>query len=98
MIDTKYEKYIKHVSGKKKGKVFLFALSTCGWCEKIKDLLNDLGIDYKFVDVDLLEGEAKKEANKQISRWNPDQSFPTIIINKKCIVGFHEDELMRLLE
>jgi glutaredoxin len=94
----KYENYIKHVSGEKKGDVFLFALSTCGWCGKTKDLLDELGVDYRYVYVDLLEGEAKKEANKKVSRWNPDQSFPTIIINKKCIVGFQEGELRRLLE
>jgi glutaredoxin len=94
----KYENYVKHVPGKKKGDIFLFALSTCGWCGKIKDLLDELGVDYRFVDVDLLEGEAKKEANKEVTRWNPDRTFPTIIINKKCIVGFQEDEIMRLLE
>jgi glutaredoxin len=94
----KYENYIKHVSGKKKGDIILFAISTCGWCRLTRELLDGLGVDYKYVYVDLLEGETKKEANKEVSRWNPDQSYPTIIINKKCIIGFQEDEIRRLLE
>ena len=98
MIDVEFEKYIKHVSGKKKGDIILFALSTCGWCRLTRDLLNELGVDYRYVYVDLLEGKAKSEANKEVSRWNPDQSYPTIIINKKCIIGFQEDEIRGLLE
>jgi glutaredoxin len=98
MIYVEYENYIKHVSGKKKGDILLFALSTCGWCGKTKDLLNELDVDYRYVYVDLLESKAKSEANKEVSKWNPEESFPTIIINKKCIVGFQEEELRRLLE
>ena len=98
VMKMEYEKYIKHVSGKKNGDVFLFAISTCGWCGMTKKLLNQLGVDYRYVDVDLLEGKAKTEADKEVSRWNPIESFPTIIINKKCIVGFQEDELKRLLK
>jgi glutaredoxin len=70
----KYEKYIEHVSGKKKGDIFLFAISTCGWCRLTRELLDELGVDYKYVYVDLLEDEAKEEANKEVSRWNSEQS------------------------
>ncbi len=97
-MSMEYEKHIKHVSGKKKGDVILFAISTCGWCRLTKDLLNELGVDYRYVYVDLLEGKAKSEANKEVNRWNPEQSYPTIIINKKCVIGFQQDEIRRLLE
>lgn len=65
------EKYIKQVTGKKKGDVLLYALSTCGWCRKTKDLLGDLGVEYRYIDVDLLDSEAKSEAIKEITGWNP---------------------------
>jgi len=45
---------MKHVEGENKGKVILYALSTCVWCKKTKRLLNQLGVDYYFIDVDLL--------------------------------------------
>ena len=43
----------EHVKGKNKGDVKLYALSTCVWCGKTKDLLNELGIEFKFIYVDL---------------------------------------------
>ena len=92
------EKYAKKVPGKKKGEVLLYALSTCGWCMKTKNLLNDLGVDYRYIDVDLLDSKPKDEAMKEVTRLNPSSSFPTMVINNdKCIVGFKEEEIRKAL-
>jgi len=89
---------IKHVAGKKKGKVMLYALSTCGWCKKTKALFSELGVEYDYTDVDLLKGDERNEALKIISKFNPEGNFPTIIINdRKCIVGFKEDDIREAL-
>jgi glutaredoxin-like protein NrdH len=86
-----------HVEGKKKGEIVLYALSTCGWCKKAKTLLNELGVDYSFVYVDLLPEPEKVEVVKVIEKWNPDCSFPTMVIDdKKCIVGFKPDEIAKV--
>lgn len=88
----------KHVKGKNKGNILLYALSTCGWCGKTKKLLEDLDLDFFYVDVDLLEGKEKEEAIKELERWNKSRSFPTLVIdNKKCIVGFKEDSIRKAL-
>ena len=85
---------IEHVSGKKKGTVMLYALSTCGWCNKTKELLRELGVEFDYTYVDLLEGEEQDEAMNTVERFNPSGSFPTLVINdKKCIVGFKEQEI-----
>ena len=84
--------------GKEKGNVTLYALSTCGWCQKTKKLLNSLGIKYRYVDVDKLEGNESKEASKLISKWNPDESFPTMVIDdSSCILGFDEEKIKEKL-
>ncbi len=89
----------EHVTGKNAGKLTLFALSTCIWCKKTKDLLNNLGVEYDYVFVDLLKADEKDEAIKAIERWNPDCSFPTLVINdNKCIVGFKEQEIRGALK
>ena len=44
---------MNHVEGTDKGRVVLYALSTCQWCRKVKDLLKELGIDFYYIDVDL---------------------------------------------
>ncbi len=85
---------VTHVAGKKVGHVMLYALSTCVWCRKTKDLLDKLGIEYDYEYVDLLPGDEKDKAMEKVKRWNPSCSFPTLVINdNKCIVGFAEDEI-----
>ncbi len=85
---------MKHIPGKNRGHIMLYALSTCGWCKKTKRLLNELGVEYYYLDVDLLGKKEKDEAMKTVKRHNPQRSFPTTIIDdKKCIVGFDEDEI-----
>lgn len=84
----------EHVAGKNKGTVMLYALSTCGWCAKTKDLLKELGVEFAFTYVDLLEGREQDDAMDQVERWNPTGSFPTLVIdNRKSIVGFREKEI-----
>jgi len=91
--------YATKVKGKKKDEIFLFALSTCGWCAKTKKMFNSLGIEYRYIDVDLVEDEKRDEVMEEFERWNPDESFPTIVINnKKCIIGFREEELKEILK
>jgi glutaredoxin-like protein NrdH len=85
---------VKHVPGKNRGHIMLYALSTCGWCRKTKRLLNNLGLEYYYVDVDLLGEEEKDQAMKSVRLHNPQGSFPTMVIDeKKCIVGYDEDRI-----
>jgi len=89
---------IEHVKGENKGKIMLYALSTCIWCKKTKNFLDDLGVEYNFIYVDYLEGDEKEKTKKEIMKWNPRCSFPTIVINDKvCIVGFKEDKIKEAL-
>ena len=86
------------VPGKNKGKVILYALSTCVWCTKTKNLLNDLEIEYEYVYMDQLDQDVEDRFNQHHEKWNPKCSYPTLIINdEKCIVGYNEEEIRGLL-
>jgi glutaredoxin-like protein NrdH len=90
---------VTHVAGKNKGKIMLYALSTCGWCKKTKALFDELGVEYHYTDVDLLKGAEQNAALKEIAKFNPSGNFPTIVLNdKKCIIGFKEDEIRKALK
>jgi glutaredoxin len=90
---------IEHVTGKEAGGVMLYALSTCGWCRKTRQLLSDLGVAYDYVYVDLLIGKEREEAINAVKKWNPDSSFPTMVLNDdKCIIGFKEDDIRKSLK
>ena len=89
---------LKHVAGKKKGAVMLYALSTCVWCKRTKRLLNELGIEYDYVDVDLLQSDEREKVNKKVREWNPSGSYPTIVINNShCIVGYDPEKIKEVL-
>lgn len=91
-------KYAKRVSGKKRGEVLLFALSTCGWCKKTKGLLNELGVEYSYIDVDLLDKAANEYVVKELSKWNDRCSFPTLVVNNGvCIIGFQEEKIREVI-
>ena len=88
----------RKVSGRNKGEVMLYALSTCVWCKKTKALLDELGVEYSYIDVDLLEPNQKELIMSEVEKWNPSRSFPTLVINnQKCIVGFKEEQIRKEL-
>lgn len=90
---------IEHVEGKQKGKIMLYALSTCVWCSKTKKHLGELGVDYYYANVDKLSPEERQEAEKEIMKWNPQCSFPTIVFNdSNCVVGYNPDEIGKNLK
>jgi glutaredoxin-like protein NrdH len=89
---------LEHVAGKKYAHIVVYALSTCPWCRKAKQLLGDLGADYFFQDVDLLGEEEQRDVMAEVSRWNEGRSFPTIVIdNSRAIIGFDEQEIRNLV-
>ena len=89
---------LNHVPGKKAADLKLYALSTCPWCKKTKALLDSLGVEYYFVDVDQLSGADRDEAMAIVKKWNPSASFPTMVFNNaKCIVGYREPEIRAAL-
>lgn len=90
---------MEHVPGKPRGTITLFALSTCGWCAKTKELLRELGVDHYYVFVDLLPPEELEEAIREVEKYNPAGSFPTLVIESgnRVIVGFKEREIREAL-
>ena len=77
-------------------KVVLYALSTCGWCARTKQLLTDLGVEFSYVYVDLLTGDEQGTVVREVEKWNPRLSFPTIVIDgSKVIIGFREEEIRK---
>ncbi|WJI09369.1 glutaredoxin family protein [Methanobacterium sp. CWC-01] len=89
---------LQHVNGENKGKLVLFALSTCGWCNKTRMLIEELGAEYDYIYVDLLQGADRNEAVEALKIWNPQLSFPTLVINdQECIVGFDQDKIREII-
>jgi glutaredoxin-like protein NrdH len=86
-----------HVDGQDKGKITLYALSTCIWCKKTKELLSKLGVAYDYLYVDLVDRSERAGVLDTVKAHNPAGSFPTLVIGDKVIVGFREKEIKEAL-
>jgi len=77
--------------------VKIFSLSTCGYCNATKKLLDERKVKYEFTDVDLLQGKEREAALAEMRKHNPLQSFPTILVGDQVIIGYREDEIRKAL-
>ncbi len=69
-----------------KHKVLMYAISTCGWCKRAKRTLNDMNVEYEYVDIDLCSPEDKEKIRAEITRRGGRLLFPTIIINNEVLL------------
>jgi glutaredoxin-like protein NrdH len=79
-------------------KVFLYTLSTCGWCKRTKELLREKGVAFEYLDVDTLKAEERKTAIEDLHRRNAPLGFPVIIIDdKELISGYQQEKILGAL-
>lgn len=80
--------------------IVFFGLSTCIHCRHTKEFLDEHHIAYELVWVDLLQGAERSRMIKEIKGYNPQVSFPTLVIDegKEVVVGFQRDVLIRELQ
>ncbi len=88
-----------HVDGEHNThKVLLYALSTCIWCRKTRQLLEDEGVTFDFVYVDLVEAEEREQAREHIRKFSDRTSFPATIVDEEdCIIGYKPDMIKERL-
>ena len=88
------------VDGEKKShKVFLYTLSTCGWCKKTKQFLRDNKVEYEYLDFDTASHDERNAAAADINKRGIRMAFPIVLVDdKKCIVGFMVDSMKEALD
>ena len=89
---------MSRVEGSDYGAIKLFTLSTCVWCKKTKTLLQEMNVGYEYVDVDLLEGADREKVLDELKTFNPRCSFPSLVVNDDCIVGYEENKIKEALQ
>jgi glutaredoxin len=77
---------MNRVEGTNKGDLTIYTLSTCIWCKKTKAFLDTLGVGYNSLRyISFLR--KKKKKHWEIKRFNPQCSFPTLVVNGKRTVS-----------
>ena len=77
-------------------KVRLYALSTCPACKRVKQWLEDWAITHEHVDVDLIEGGEQWLTIKEVKKYNPAGSYPTLVV-EEVVVGADESRIREAL-
>jgi glutaredoxin len=78
-------------------KVKMYSLSTCPACKKVKEFLKNNNVDCEIIDVDLLDSGEQWVALKELKKINPQETFPTLVV-EKAVVGFDEENIKKVLE
>lgn len=77
-------------------KVKVYSLSSCITCKKVKQFLDDHAVKYEHIEVDLLDSGEQWLMSKEVKKYNPLATYPTIVI-EEVFTGFDEERLKNTL-
>ncbi len=77
--------------------ITLYSLSTCPVCKKVKKLLDEKNVSYQCIEVDTLDSGEQWLATKELKKYNPQGSYPTVVISD-VIVGYDIERLEKRLK
>jgi glutaredoxin len=60
--------------------------------------LDENGVPYEVVEVDMLEGDEKDEVVAEVRELSGGASFPVVIVADEVIVGFNKKRIKELLD
>jgi ferredoxin-thioredoxin reductase catalytic subunit/glutaredoxin len=88
----------KTVEGRDVGDVRLFTMSTCAWCDKMKELLSENGVKYHYIDLDLVNEEEREETTGFLDSIYPKWGFPCLLFDEKVLIlGYREADIRETL-
>ena len=88
----------KTVEGKDLGDVRLFTMSTCAWCDKMKELLSENGVKYHYIDLDLVDEEERDGTVEYLDSIYPKWGFPCLLFDEKVLIlGYREGDIRETL-
>jgi len=89
----------KRVEGARRDRaVRLYALSTCGWCRRVKDFLGERGVAYEYVDVDMCSRDEKREVTLFLKERGLPLTFPLVVVDGSTYIsGYRPEDLSRAL-
>lgn len=73
--------------------VKVYSTPTCPWCDKAKEYLASLNVEFESVDV-----SGNKEAAMELVKNTKQMGVPVIEIGEKYIVGYNQDAINEALK
>lgn len=80
------------------GMPVMYTLHTCRHCVRLKDFLDQHGIEHRLIYVDDFLDPARKQIMTTLRTFNARGSFPTLVVpDGRSAVGFREEAVKKLL-
>lgn len=90
---------VKKVEGKfNKHNVQLVTISTCIWCKRMKNMLNENEIEYEYTDIDLLPILEKNALKRFLRNHTSRLAFPMCFVDGEFYGTGSSDELIGRLK
>lgn len=86
------------VDGRDLGDVRVYSLSTCAWCNKLKDFLNKRGVKYRYIDLDTAEEDERQETVQFLDSIYEKWGFPSLLFDERVLLcGYKESDILETL-
>ncbi len=82
--------------GERRRRLRLYSLSTCPNCKRVKRLLRKHGLEFEIIDVDLLDSGEQWVTGRELRRYNPKATYPTLVI-EEVLTDYDEDRVKEAL-
>jgi glutaredoxin len=77
--------------------VIVYSLTTSSHCKALRRYLDERGVAYRVIYVDMLCGEERNDVQRRLRRLNPAVTFPTTVVGEAVVAGFKEEALSSAL-
>jgi len=74
----------------------VYIITTCPRCRRVKEYLDQIGIDYDVVAVDLLTRDERSAIVEKYRKYHPVVSFPIIEVGETILIGTNPDEVRQV--
>jgi glutaredoxin len=86
------------IEGEDIGDVRVYSLSTCAWCDKLKELLRGLGVRYSYIDLDTADEQEREEVLQFLDSIYEKWGFPALLFKDTFLVcGYNEKSILQTL-
>jgi len=77
--------------------VRIYTISTCSWCKKVKQYLDEKEVPYECVEIDTLPPLEEEAAVRELMALTGNVAVPVTVIKGEPIVGYSPDEFDKVL-
>ena len=79
--------------------ILIYTLSTCMWCKRCKNYLDEHNLKYRYIDVDKIDSKDKAKIIEYVKeKYQKSISYPFLECKSGHVKGYNPEEYTKLLK